>query len=110
MEGLKEYLENDSALRFAERGELVPNFEVKFPKTELNNYSLHHKILVKIGDKKINTSVLELQIPFKLYLGSEKDFEDAAHLWQIFKNHLNHSLFDEFIKRLNVEDKLKELD
>ena len=65
-----------------------------------------------IGKKKKNClnqyilyiSPLELQIPFKLFLGSEKDIEDARHLYKIFQKYINHSLFEEFIRKLNTEE------
>jgi len=46
----------------------------------------------------------------KLYLGSDKDFEDAAHLWQVFKSHLDKELFSAFVVRLGVQDRVSKLD
>lgn len=102
-----DYLKGGIAIRFAEKGMIQPNFELKFPKTELNHYSLKNKVVVEINKEKLNTSKMELQIAFKLYLGSDKDIEDAAHLWQMFKGKLNMELFNGFVKRLNVEKKVK---
>ncbi len=102
-----DYLKEMTALRFAEKGMVQPNFELKFPKTDLNQYSLDNKILVEIGGERLNTSKMELQIAFKLYLGSEKDIEDALHLWEMFKDRLNMELFNGFVKRLEVEKKIK---
>ncbi|PJA18088.1 MAG: hypothetical protein COX63_02465, partial [Candidatus Diapherotrites archaeon CG_4_10_14_0_2_um_filter_31_5] len=83
---------------------------LKFPKTDLNWYSLKNKLIAEINKKKINISKMELQIPFKLYLGSDKDIEDAIHLWELFKDRLNMELFNGFIKRLKVEEKTKLLE
>lgn len=105
-----DYLKEMLALRFAIKGTFEPNFEVKFPKTDLNIYSLRNKIIVEMGKESINTSKMELQIAFKLYLGSDKDIEDAIHLWQIFKGRLNMELFNRFVKRLKVENRVKELE
>jgi len=41
-----------------------------------------------LNEFDINISTSELQIPFKLYLGSEKDYEDARYLYQEFKEKL----------------------
>jgi len=98
------------APRFAIKGTWEPNFEVKFPKSDLNKYSLKNKIIVEINGERLNTSKMELQIAFKLYLGSDKDIEDAIHLWQIFKGMLNMELFNGFVKRLDVESKVKILE
>ncbi len=109
-EAFEDYLNEKLAVRFAEKGMVQPNFEVKFPKTDLNQYSLKNKIIVEIGKEKLNTSKMELQIAFKLYLGSGKDIEDAIHLWEMFKGRLNMELFNGFVKRLGVERKVKLLE
>ena len=105
-----DYLKGKVAIRFAEKGMIQPNFELKFPKTDLNHYSLRNKVVVEINKEKINTSKMELQIAFKLYLGSDKDIEDAIHLWELFKGRLNMELFNGFVKRLDVEEKVKFLE
>jgi len=104
------YLKNQTPLRFAVKGTFIPNFELKFPKTGIDNYSLENKVKVKLNNEILYTSKMELQIAYKLYLGSDKDIEDAVHLWQEFKNSLNKELFKGFVKRLKVEDKIKELE
>ncbi len=53
---------------------------------------------------------MELQIAYNLYLGSEKDIEDAIYLWEIFKTTLNKEVFEKFVQRLKVADKIKELE
>ena len=37
--------------------------------------------MVKLGKEKINISPIELQIAYKIYLGSDKDYEDARYLY-----------------------------
>ncbi|MCX6801250.1 MAG: hypothetical protein NTZ73_03610 [Candidatus Diapherotrites archaeon] len=106
----EDYLKSRLAVRFAEKGRFIPNFELKYPESDLNKYSLKNKVSVRLNGEALNTSRLELQIPYKLYLGSDKDFEDAAHLWQVFKEHLDKELFEGFVKRLNVEDKVRVLE
>lgn len=99
-----DYLNERIAIRFAVKGTIIPNFELKFPKTKYNIYSLKHKVEVLLNNKeKLNTSEIELQIAFKLKLGSEKDFEDARHLYKFFKEHLNDYLLKTHISELRVE-------
>ncbi|MBI2598036.1 MAG: hypothetical protein HYW50_02470 [Candidatus Diapherotrites archaeon] len=105
----EDYLKGMLAIRFAIKGTIEPNFELKFPKTDLNEYSLKNKLIVEINGEQLNTSKMELQIAFKLYLGSDKDIEDAIHLWEMFKESLNMELFNGFVKRLKVEDKFNAL-
>jgi len=45
---------------------------------------------------------LELLISFKLFLGTEKDIEDARYLHAVFKNNLDQTLLNEFIRKLNI--------
>jgi|SRR3989344_6603922 len=84
-----EILQDDSSIRFATKGHFVPNIEVKFTKTILDKSSLQNRIKVCINKEHLYTSSLEIQIAYKIYLGSDKDIEDAKHLWILFKEHLN---------------------
>lgn len=97
------YLNEKLAVRFAEKGMIQPNFELKFPKTKYNNYSLKHKVEVRLNNEKLLTSEIELQIAFKLNLGSDKDFEDARHLYEVFKEYLDMNLLKRQIVELKVE-------
>lgn len=103
------YLKNNTPLRFAVKGTFIPNFELKFPKTKYNFYSLKRKIEVILNNEKINTSELEMQVAFKLKLGSEKDFEDARHLYKFFKEHLDVNLLKKQIKELKVEKEAEKI-
>lgn len=97
------YLNDGLALRFALKGTFIWNFEVKFPKTKSDFYSLEHKIVVEFNGEQIVTSELELQIAYKLYLGSDKDFEDARHLYNVFKAHLGINLLTRHISEFKME-------
>ncbi len=95
-----------SSIRFAEPGTFDPNFEVKFPQNELNLYSLEHAIDVVINERhRIKMGPMELQLAYKLKLGSEKDLLDAAHLYEIFKKDINRRELKSFIKKLEVNEK-----
>lgn len=98
------YISTKHSLRFSRRGEFVPNIEVKFPKVELDDWTLKNSKKVILNKNILYISPIELQIPFKLFLGSEKDIEDAKHLYNVFKNELDGKLLKEFLKRLNKED------
>ena len=88
---------------------LQPNFELKFPKTRYNAYSLKNKIEVDLAGEKLWASEMELQIAFKLNLGSDKDFEDARHLYNIFKEHLDINLLKRQIVELKVEKQAEKI-
>ena len=57
-----------------------------------------------MGDRHIFISPMEVQIPYKLKLGSEKDIEDAVHLYSIFRDHLDRDQFMSFLQNLDQLD------
>ena len=96
------YLKNRHALRIAKKGSFIPNIEIKFVKNELDRFSLKYRKSVRIDDKVLFISPLEIQIPYKLFLGSEKDIEDARFLFKLFEDKLNTELLDRFLNELNI--------
>jgi len=98
------YLSKGLALRFAKKNTFIPNIEIKFPKVELDVWTLSECKKVIINNKILNISPLELEIPYKLFLGSEKDIEDAMHLYHLFKEYLNMKFFMEFNRKLKTHE------
>lgn len=105
----QDYLKHELAVRFAPVGTVIPNFEVKFPSSALSRHALSTKVELVLNGKKLWISQIELQIAVKLSLGSEKDFEDARHLYHIFKDQLNIILLKDYITQLKVEKVAREL-
>lgn len=97
--------EDKSSLRFAEKGEFEPNFEIKIAKSETDLYSISHPVRVRLGNGRVLViGPLELQIAYKLRLGSDKDFEDVRHLYRLFAKNLNKRELKRFLKVLDVDD------
>ena len=67
------------------------------------------KIKVLIKGEEIFISPLEMQIAFKLSLGSEKDLEDAKHIYEIFREKLNKKELDIFLDQLNVRENFEKI-
>ncbi len=85
------YLEDGLAVRFARKGKSIPNFEMKFPKNDVDEGTFGDSIKVVLNKGEIIISSLERQIAFKRYfLKSEKDIEDALHVEEIFKQDLDY--------------------
>jgi hypothetical protein len=99
----EQYLLTGQAIRFSKKGRFVPNVEMKFPKIDLDFWVLEERREVLLNNYKLFISPLELQIPFKLFLGSEKDIEDARHLYSIFKDKIDLKLLQEFNRKLKIE-------
>lgn len=98
-----EYLLTDLAIRFAKKNSYIPNIEFKFPKVELDLWTLNERKKVVLNNHQMFISPLELRIPFKLYLGSEKDIEDAKYLYNLFSDKLDSILLIEFNRKLKTE-------
>ncbi len=85
------FLEEGLAVRFSIEGKPIPNFEVKFPKREIDKGTFEDFLKVHIGGKIIIISSLERQIAFKrYYLKSDKDIEDAIHIEELFKEKIDY--------------------
>lgn len=103
-EAYEKYLLTAHSARFSKKGAFIPNIEMKFPKDEMDVWTLGERTEVLLNNHhKLFISPLELQIPFKLFLGSEKDIEDARHLYGLFKDKIDLQLLREFNRKLKVE-------
>ncbi|AIF85583.1 hypothetical protein NTE_03555 [Candidatus Nitrososphaera evergladensis SR1] len=99
----RKYLAARAALRFSRTGEVIPNMEFKFPKVRLESWVLGNGMEVLLNRRAIRISPVELQIPYKLFLASEKDIEDARYLYRLFKEKLDQELLKYFLKKLDKE-------
>jgi hypothetical protein len=100
--GLYEMLEEGLGIRIAKEDTIIPNIELKVSKDRFDTYSLDNKLTVVMGENHVFVSPLELQIPYKLYLGSDKDIEDAVYLWDLFAEKIDKHLLKRFMKALHV--------
>ena len=96
------------SIRIAKKGDAVPNFEVKFAKKDIDFLSLNNPLKVTLNNHKLLMSPLEIQIPFKIYLGSEKDIEDATHIYELFKEKLDKKLMENIANKLKVKEMMIE--
>ena len=96
------YLIKQTSIRFSRKDQPIPNIEFMFPKAEdLDNWVLKNGKQVRLNRQILKISPIELQIAYKLFLGSGKDIEDARHLYQLFKENLNQKLLSEFLLKLD---------
>ena len=99
-----ELLSDGSSLRYAEKGTWAPNFELKFVKKPLDRMTMENKIKIRFDTKySMYISPIELQIAFKLWLGSDKDYEDARYIYNIFKRYIDVGKLNGFISELHVK-------
>jgi len=96
------YLQDNLAVRFAKKNEIIPNIELKWEKNKIDELSLEKIITVKIPKGKLNISNLELQIAFKeIVLKSPKDLEDARYIRDVAEKFLDKKLIDEYKRMLS---------
>ncbi len=109
----------EHAIRFFKQGKPIPNMEFKSISNEVQKYAIDEKIKIIFGNSVLFTSPLELQIAYKLSLmakgdieeiSSDKDFEDAKHLYELFKEDLDKDKLEYFIKLFKVKDKMEILE
>lgn len=90
--------------------QITPHLEVKFPSDKFDRASLSESFPAQIGGAQIPIGPLELQISYKLYLGTQTDFEDAIHLYTLFAESLRTDTLEEWVEELGVKadyDRLK---
>ena len=98
------YLLKDTSIRFAKKETFIPNMEFKFPKFDIDKWTLKERKTVLINKYEIYISPLEIQIPYKLFLGSEKDIEDAKFLYNLFKDNMDIGIFKEFNNKFKTKE------
>ncbi|MBU7032831.1 MAG: hypothetical protein HXS53_09890 [Theionarchaea archaeon] len=101
--GLFKMLEDGLGIRIAEKNTIIPNIKLKFIKDNFDRFSFHNKMEVLLNSHRLFISPFELQIPYKLYLGSNKDIEDAVYLWELVKDHIDEGLLEEFMETFQVQ-------
>jgi len=100
------YIKKGSALRFAAVGTFIPNIEFKLSKSLADRESLRKKTPLLLNGKTLFISPLELQLAYKLFLGSDKDIEDATYLYELFKGRVSLEKIREYATDLKVKGEL----
>jgi len=104
-----EMLNNGDNIWVAPEDQITPHLEVKFTRDKFDRASLQNAITARIRNKAVPIGPLELQIAYKLHLSAQKDIEDAVHLYTLFEESLSVPRLEEWVTRLDVEDKYERL-
>ncbi|MFB6196948.1 MAG: hypothetical protein ABEI52_01595 [Halobacteriaceae archaeon] len=107
LESMYEMLSAGDNVWVAPTGQVTPHLEVKFASDEFDTASLENALTTEIGKESVPIGPLELA--YKLYLGSETDFEDAVHLYTLFKESLSEERLEDWVSRLRVESTYERL-
>jgi hypothetical protein len=101
-DGLYDMLSCRMGIRIAKNDQFIPNIELKFLKDEVDRCVIRDRVVVNLPDANVFISPIDIQIAYKLYLGSEKDIEDALYLWEIFKEDLKEDNLKMWMKTFGV--------
>lgn len=103
LEDAYQMLANGDNVWVAPDDQVIPHVEVKFVRDEVDRASLENAITARVGGAELPVGPLELQIAYKLYLGSRTDFEDAVHLYTLFEESLRSGELERWVGKLDVE-------
>lgn len=97
------YLAEGFSIRFMHDDMIIPNIEFKLARNALQQYSIEHAYRVVINDAHtVRIAPPELQIAYKVYLGSDKDLSDAIFLYELFKPIIRIEEMTKWCKELGV--------
>lgn len=103
LSSMYEMLDNGDNIWVAPRDQVTPHLEVKFATDEFDEASLDNAITATIDGESLPIGPIELQIAYKLHLGSPTDVEDAVHLYTLLEESLSESRLEQWVTRLDVE-------
>jgi hypothetical protein len=104
-----EMLDNGDNIWVAPEDQITPHLEVKFVRDEFDRASLENALTARIGDTTVPIGPLELQITYKLHLGSKTDIEDAVHIYTLLGESLSAARLEDWATRLGVEGEYERL-
>ena len=78
-------------------------FDFKKARNKWALLSLENPLTVKKGDYEFKIAPPEIQIPYKLWLGSDKDIKDAAFIYEKLKPIIDRKAMKEIADEMNVD-------
>ncbi len=98
------FLKNYHPVRIVLKCNTFLKFKIKFVKDDYERFSLKYRRTLKIGDKILFISPPEIEIPYRLARGLEKDIEDARFLFNLFKEEMNMAFLEKFLAELDIPE------
>jgi len=103
------YLKNYHSVTISTKEGHIPGFKLKIIKNEVERYVLKYRRIVRLGERHLYISPIEMQISYNLSRGSDKEIEDARFLYNLFHEKLDKSLMDRYLKELKIPDESVEI-
>ena len=97
-------LKNYHSVSISKKESPIPGFKMKIIKNEIDRYVLKYRRIVKLGERQLYISPIEMQISYNLSRGLEKEIENARFLYSLFNEKLDKTLMDRYLKELKIPD------
>jgi hypothetical protein len=98
------YLKNYHSVSILKKESHFPYLKLKIIKNEIDRYVLKYRRIVRLGERQLYISPVEMQISYNLSRGCEKEIEDARYLYNLFNEKLDKALLDRYLKELKIPD------
>jgi hypothetical protein len=98
------YLKNYHSVSIQKKESHFPYLKLKIIKNEIDRYVLKYRRIVRLGDRQLFISPVEMEISYNLSRGSQKEIEDARYLYNLFDENLDKALMDRYLKELLIPD------
>jgi len=106
---LRECIPSKIRIRLARKNMVIPNAELKIAESKLDYESIEKRLKITINkNRQLYIGPLELNIAYKFYLGSQKDIEDAVHLFCLFKEIINKNAIQNYVSQLGLKVNINE--
>jgi CRISPR/Cas system-associated protein Cas5 (RAMP superfamily) len=98
------YLKNYHSVSIIKKEGHFPFLKMKIIKNEIDRYVLKYRKIIRLGERHLYISPVEMEISYNLSRGSEKEIEDARYLYNLFNEKLDKALMDRYLKELKIPD------
>jgi len=88
---------------------IVEEFDEPTARQLVDRFSLERTVPVRLGEAEIRVGSLELQISYKLGMGTPKHFEDALYLHEVLEGNLKTERLESHVERLGVQEEYDRL-
>lgn len=78
-------------------------FDFKKVRNKWAMISLENPLIIKKSDYEFKVAPPEVQVPYKLWLGSDKDIKDAAFIYERLKPIIDKKAMKEIAEEMNVD-------
>jgi len=98
------YLKNYHSVIISKKEGHFPYLKMKIIKNEIDRYVLKYRKIIRLGERQLYISPVEMEISYNLSRGCEKEIENARYLYNFFNQKLDKGLMDRYLKELKIPE------